>query len=84
MAETPDTLLTKARKHRGLFLEHVAEAVGTSVATLSKVERGVQIPKRELARALFEFFAGAVPLGAIYDAQYVPPRRLAGKKNQRR
>lgn len=84
MAEVPpDTQLTKARKNRGLWLSHVADAVGTSVATLSKVERGVQTPKRDLARGLFEFFGGSVPLGAIYDAQYCPPPSVARHENRR-
>jgi transcriptional regulator with XRE-family HTH domain len=65
-----DSLLTQIRKSRGLSLEDVADKVGTTAGTLSRVENGVQTPKRELARALFEFFGGAVPLGAIYDADY--------------
>lgn len=84
MAEAPvDTQLAKARRARGLYLEDVAAAVGTSVATLSKVERGVQMPKRKLARDLFEYYEGAVTLGAIYDAQFSPPAPVARRENGR-
>jgi transcriptional regulator with XRE-family HTH domain len=65
-----DTLLTQIRKSRGLSLDDVAGKVGTTAGTLSRVERGEQTPKKELARALHEFFGGAVPLGAVYDAAY--------------
>lgn len=65
-----DTLLTQIRKSRGLSLDDVALKVGTTAATLSRVENGIQTPKRELARALFDFFGGAVSLGAIYDPVY--------------
>ena len=70
--EKTQTLLTQTRKSRGLSLDQVAAEVGTDPTNLSRVEKGAQVPKRELARALFEFYGGAVPLGAIYDPQYVP------------
>jgi transcriptional regulator with XRE-family HTH domain len=76
MKENP-TLLTQTRKSRGLSLDQVAGCVGTDPTNLSRVERGTQVPKRELARALFEFYDGVVPLGAIYDPQYVPPEDAA-------
>lgn len=76
MKEKP-TLLTQIRKSRGLSLDQVAGCVGTDPTNLSRVERGAQVPKRELARALFEFYDGAVPLGTIYDPQYVPPNEQA-------
>jgi len=65
-----DSLLTQIRKSRGLSLDDVAAKVGTTAGTLSRVERGEQTPKRDLARALFDFFGGAVPLGAVYDAEH--------------
>lgn len=66
------SLLTQTRKGRGLSLDVVALEVGTDPTNLSRVERGEQIPKRELARALFEYYGGVVPLGAIFDPEYVP------------
>lgn len=64
------TLLTQTRKSRGLSLDQVAGEVRTDPTNLSRVEKGHQMPKRELARALFDFYGGAVPLGAIYDPEY--------------
>lgn len=64
------SLLTQMRKSRGLSLASLASVVGADQATLSRVERGRQIPNRDLARALFRFYDGAVPLGAIYDPEF--------------
>lgn len=69
--------LTQIRKSRGLTLEQVADKVGTDPTNLSRVEKGHQVPKRELARALFEFFGGAVELGAIYDPEFHDGQQLA-------
>lgn len=72
--ETPhamrNTLMTQTRKSRGLSLDKVAAEVGTDPTNLSRVEKGQQVPKRELARELFKFYGGAVPLGAIYDPEH--------------
>lgn len=65
-----NTLLIQTRKSRGLTIETVALEVGTDPTNLSRVEKGQQMPKRELARALFEFYDKAVPLGAIYDPEH--------------
>lgn len=65
-----DTLLTQIRKSRGLSLDDVALKVGTTAGTLSRVERGSQTPKKDLARGLHKFYGGAVPLGQIYDAAF--------------
>lgn len=67
-----DSLMTQARKSRGLSLEGVACQVGTDQANLSRIEKGAQIPKRDLARRLFAFYSGEVPLGAIYDPEFAP------------
>lgn len=62
--------MTQMRKSRGLSLDALAKQVGTDQANLSRVERGLQIPNRQLARSLFRFYDGAVPLGAIYDPEF--------------
>lgn len=62
--------MTQTRKSRGLSLEQVASEVGTDQANLSRVEKGLQVPKRELARRIFTFYQGAVPLAAIYDPDW--------------
>lgn len=64
------TLLTQFRKSRGLSLDALARQVGTDQANLSRVERGLQIPNRPLARKLYQYYGGAVPLGAIYDPEF--------------
>jgi transcriptional regulator with XRE-family HTH domain len=66
----PVHLLTQMRKERGLSLDAVAREVGTDQSNLSRIERGAQLPQRTLARALFKFYDGKVPLGAIYDPEY--------------
>ncbi len=62
--------LTQARESRGLSLEAVAEKVGTDQANLSRIEKGQQIPKRPLARRIYEFYGGTVPLSAVYDPEF--------------
>ncbi|HEX7039509.1 MAG TPA: helix-turn-helix transcriptional regulator [Trueperaceae bacterium] len=62
--------LREARLARKETLVEVAEAVGTDVSNLSRIERGAQLPSRDLARKLFEHFDGAVELGLIYDPEH--------------
>jgi transcriptional regulator with XRE-family HTH domain len=62
--------LREARLAKKETLASVAEAVETDVGNLSRIERGEQIPQRELARRLFEHFEGIVPLGIIYDPEH--------------
>ena len=64
------SLLTQTRKSRGLSLAQVAAVVGTDPTNLLRVEKGEQVPKRALARKLFNFYGGAVELGAIYDPEF--------------
>lgn len=70
MPEIPDSLMTQIRKSRKLSLAQVADVVGTDQANLSRIEKGQQVPKAELARKIHKFYEGAVPLGAIYDPVY--------------
>ncbi len=72
--------MTKIRTERGISLAGVAKAVGTDVANLYRIEQGAQVPKRELARALFQYYGGKVPLGAIYDPKH--PQRVARQPAQ--
>ena len=68
--------MLQTRKSRGLLLEEVAEAVGTDPGNLSRIERGLQPPKKDLARALYKFYGGAVPLALVYDPTFVADKRL--------
>lgn len=70
------TILTQLRKSRGLSLDKVAAAVGTDPTNLARVEKALQMPKRALARRLFEFYGGTVSLGQVFDPEYIAPKRL--------
>lgn len=62
--------LREVRLAKKETLADVAEAVDTDVGNLSRIERGEQVPQRDLARRLFEHFDGAVDLSAIYDPEF--------------
>jgi transcriptional regulator with XRE-family HTH domain len=65
-----ETRLRAERKRRKLTVREVAEAVGTDSSNMSRLERGVQRPTQEVARALFKFFGGKVSLGDVYDPTF--------------
>ena len=67
---TTETRLRTERKRRGLTVREVADAVGTDSSNMSRLERGVQRPTKDVARALFKFFRGKVPLGDVYDPTF--------------
>ncbi len=62
--------LRQARRESGLTAQQAAQAAGCDRATIYRVEAGENLPSRDLARALFELYGGAVPLGAIYDPDF--------------
>lgn len=64
------SLMTQIRESRGESLAIVAAKVDTTAGNLSRVERGEQPPKRQLARALYHYYGGAVPLGLCYDPMF--------------
>lgn len=64
--DAPPSLLTLTRKSRGLSLEAVAEAVGTHHTNLLRIEHGEQVPKPDVAKRIFDFFDGVVPLQKIF------------------
>jgi len=74
-----ETRLRAQRLAGGLKLKDVAEAVGTNPANLMRVEKGHQVPKAPLARGLYDFYKGRVPLAAIYDPLFTQERGLDGK-----
>ena len=53
----------------GFTLDEVAERVGSNGASISRIERALQMGRRELYRALFDFYGGIVTLGEIYDPE---------------
>lgn len=48
--------LREWRQHRGYSLERVAEAVGMTHASLSRIERGLQQPRDELLVLLADYY----------------------------
>lgn len=66
------SLLQQTRKSRGKSLDEVAAAVGTDPTNLSRVEKGAQLPRSELALALYAYYGGTVPLSAIYFPHDAP------------
>lgn len=69
------------REKMSLSLETVAAAVGCNAGTVSRVETGANgPPKRDLARALYTYYKGRVPLGAIYDPRFYAERKPAPKE----
>lgn len=69
------TALEQARITRGLSMSQVAVDLGCDLASLSRIERGRQMPKKPLARRLWRYYGGEVPLGSIYDPLFTPSDR---------
>jgi len=66
---------TLLQKHRETLdpkqsVQNVADAIGVNRSTLYRIEAGEVAPTRPTARALFDHYAGAVPLAHCYDPQY--------------
>ena len=70
----PVTPLQRARHAKKLSLEQVAEAVGTDTGNLSRIERGVQVPGRELTEKLAQYFGNEVTeTQIIYPERFMVP-----------
>lgn len=70
--EAKDSPLKKARLKRELTLQQVSAAVGTDTGNLSRIERGIQIPSKELAEALVNYYDNE-----ITETQIIYPERSA-------
>jgi transcriptional regulator with XRE-family HTH domain len=68
--------LKKARLKRELTLQQVANEVGIDTGNLSRIERGLQIPSKELAEKLVKFFDNEVT-----ETQIIYPERFADGAN---
>ena len=51
-----DSPLKLARKKRKLTLHQVATALGIDTGNLSRIERGLQVPSKELTEKIVKFF----------------------------
>lgn len=65
-----NTTIKSARRDLGLSVREAAAEINVSPSTWSRVENGVQTPKRKLARKIFRYLNGAVTLGEVYDAKF--------------
>jgi transcriptional regulator with XRE-family HTH domain len=63
-----------AREKRNMTLQDLAVLVGSDVGNLSRIERGVQIPSRELAEKICEQFGGEInEIQLIYPERFSAP-----------
>ena len=66
------TPLRQARTRRGESLSQVAAAVGSDTGNLSRIERGIQVPSKELTEKLARYFDNEVT-----ETQIIYPERFA-------
>ena len=66
------TPLRQARERRNLTIQQVAAAVGIDSGNLSRIERGLQVPSKELTEKLAKYFGGE-----ITELQIIYPERFA-------
>lgn len=56
-----------------MTLGKLAQAVGSDVGNLSRIERGVQIPSKELAEKICQQFDGEInEMQLIYPERFTP------------
>lgn len=72
-----DSLLKQHRQQTGKALAAVAREIEVNRSTLHRIECGDVAPTRRVARALFDYYGGAVPLAHIYDPEYAVRESLA-------
>lgn len=54
--------LRAARLSRQISANKLAKVLGVHPATLSRIERGLQVPSEQLAARIFEYFDGEIPI----------------------
>ena len=67
------TPLRQAREQRNLTIQQVAAAVGIDSGNLSRIERGLQVPTKDLTEKLARFFDNEVT-----ETQIIYPERSSG------
>ncbi|WP_050814898.1 helix-turn-helix domain-containing protein [Achromobacter arsenitoxydans] len=65
------TPLRMAREKRGLTIQQVATSVGIDPGNLSRIERGKQVPSKDLAEKLSQVYGGQVS-----ETQIIYPERF--------
>ncbi|MBO1013476.1 helix-turn-helix transcriptional regulator [Achromobacter sp. SD115] len=66
------TPLRMAREKRGLTIQQVATSVDIDPGNLSRIERGKQVPSKDLAEKLSQVYGGEVT-----ETQIIYPERFA-------
>ncbi len=66
------TPLRQAREQRNLTIQQVAAAVGIDSGNLSRIERGIQVPSKDMTEKLAQYFNGEVT-----ETQIIYPERFA-------
>ena len=64
--------LKRARLKHEKTLQEVADAVGIDTGNLSRIERGIQVPSKDLTEKLAQYFHGEVT-----ETQIIYPERFA-------
>ena len=72
VADSGVTPLQQVRHSRKLSLTQVANAVGIDTGNLSRIERGIQVPSKDLTEKLAQYFNGEVT-----ETQIIYPERFA-------
>ena len=67
--------LKQARLKHEKTLQEVADAVGIDTGNLSRIERGLQVPSKDLTEKLAQYFNGEVT-----ETQIIYPERFAAGK----
>jgi transcriptional regulator with XRE-family HTH domain len=70
------TPLRQAREQRNLTIQQVAAAVGIDAGNLSRIERGLQVPSKDLTERLARYFDNEVT-----ETQIIYPERFADGAN---
>lgn len=67
MTKAISSALIDHREALGLSQYRVAKDTGIPRSTFRRIERGINVPSREHARALFAYYDKQVDLSRIYD-----------------
>ncbi|OSI21674.1 helix-turn-helix domain-containing protein [Neisseria dumasiana] len=70
--DIPNTPLKKARLAEGLTLKEVAKHVNSDTGNISRIERGKQMPSKELVSKLVDLFSsqGITEVHIIYPERF--------------
>jgi transcriptional regulator with XRE-family HTH domain len=77
------TALQRVRETMGFTSRRVAEALGVDISGFHRIETGENTPTRDTARKIWALYAGAVPLGVIYDPRHYESQEWSKQKATR-